>query len=126
MLLTSCSDATAPGIEGRWATRGIELVAEPNSAVIRLACDVGGRLDYGIVRDSTDSVRFSTPLWGRINAVLDFVGQFEADTLAATLTWTWLEGSQTSRTYRMVPDGDPDFFSFLCPASAGGSGEGER
>jgi hypothetical protein len=121
ILLASCGEAMAPGIEGRWATRGIELVAASNSAMLRLACDFGGRLDHGIVPDMADSVQFTVPLW-RTDAVLDFAGQFEADTLTATVTWRWSGGSQTGDTYRMVRDGDPDFLSFACLASADRSG----
>jgi hypothetical protein len=118
VLLANCTEVTAPNIQGRWAAAGIQLAAEPLTIVLQLPCDTKGQVPRTFLSDSPDMVRFSTRVIGPHGTAyaVDFLGQFRGDTLAVTLTSTFLVGEPLVQTYAMVPNGDPAFGSFICLA----------
>jgi len=112
--LAGCRDGTGPGVIGRWAATGIELIALPQTAELRLACAMPARLTHGLLPDSARTVRFSTtvqPVWGMPYRV-DFLGQLVGDSLYATLTYPG--PPPVARTYTMVPDGDAELDKIFC------------
>ena len=114
-LLGACAEATSPSVHGRWAAKGIELIAQPFSAEVRLPCATMARVARALLPDSAGTIRFSAPVTGRWTSyTVDFVGQFMGDTLAGTLTSTFAEGTPLVQFYTMVPDADPQFGSFFC------------
>ncbi len=116
-LLGACGEATGPGVQGRWAASGIELIAERFATEVRLPCATTARVPRALVPDSSGIIRFSTAATSQWTSyTLDFVGQFRGDTLAATLTSTFAVGTPLVRTYTMLPDADPQFGSFYCLA----------
>src|SRR6266550_4152911 len=113
-LLAACRDGTGPGVTGRWATTGIELVAFPQAAELRLACARPARLTHGLLPDSARTIRFSTavqPVWGTPYRV-DFLGQFLGDSLYATLTYSG--PPPVARVYTMATDGDAGLDKVFC------------
>jgi len=113
-LFLGCGDATGPGVSGRWAATGIELVALAHTAELRLACATPARLTHGLLPDSARTIRFSTmvqPVWGTPYRI-DFLGRFVGDVLLATLTYPG--PSPIARTYTMQPDGDAGLDKIFC------------
>src|SRR2546428_262200 len=113
-LFLGCGDATGPGVTGRWAATGIELVALPQTAELRLACASPARLTHGLLPDSARTVRFSItvqPVWGTAYRV-DFLGQLVGDSLYASLTYPG--PPPIARTYNMVLDGDAGLDKIFC------------
>ena len=112
--LAACRDGTGPGVTGRWAATGIELVALPQTAELRLACASPARLTHGLLPDSARTVRFSItvqPVWGTAYRV-DFLGQLVGDSLYASLTYPG--PPPIARTYNMVLDGDAGLDKIFC------------
>ncbi len=115
-LLTDCGNATGPVVTGRWAATGIELIALPQTAELRLPCAAPARVTHGLLADSAGTIRFSTPvqpIWGAPYRV-DFLGQLVGRWLFATVTRTFGAGMPASQTYTMVRDGDAGFDSIFC------------
>ncbi len=115
-FLAGCAEVTGPRIEGRWAAPAIELLAQPASTELRLACAAPARLTYGVQPDSTGTVRFSTPvqpLWGPPYRA-DFVGQLLGEWLFATVTRTFAAGTPVVQRYSLRRDGDPEFDRIFC------------
>jgi|SRR5260370_13309030 hypothetical protein len=116
-LLASCREVTGPGVEGRWASTGIELVAQQGTTELRLLCAAPARLTHGLVPDSTGTIRFSTsvqPVQLGTPYRVDFLGQLVGDTLFATVTGTGDVGRPIVQTYTMLRGGDPAFDKIFC------------
>ena len=112
--LAGCGDGTGPGVTGRWAAIGIELIALPQIAELRLACVMPARLTHGLLPDSARTLRFSTtvqPVWGTPYRV-DFLGQLVGDSLYASLTYPG--PPPVARTYAMVLNGDAGLDKIFC------------
>jgi hypothetical protein len=117
VLLAACREVTGPGIEGRWAATGIELIAQPSAAELRLVCTEPAQVPQGLVPDSAGTVRFSTqvqPVRLSLPYHVDFLGQLVGDTLAATVTWTIDARTSVSQSYLMLRDGDSGFDKIFC------------
>jgi hypothetical protein len=117
VLLAACREVTGPGIEGRWAATGIELIAEQSAAELRLVCTEPAHIAQGLVPDSGGAVRFSTqvqPVRLSPSYHVDFLGQLVGDTLAATVTWTIDARTSVSKSYVMLRDGDAGFDKIFC------------
>ncbi len=115
-LLTGCGEVTAPGVTGRWAATGIELVAQPQTAELSLPCIAPARVSHGLLPDSAGFIRFSTavqPVWGAAYRV-DFLGQLAGRWLFATVTRTVGEGPPVSESYALVRDGDSGLDKIFC------------
>jgi len=117
--LASCGELTGPGITGRWAAPGIELIAQASAAELRLVCATPGRVTHGLVPDSLGIIRFSTPV--KVLTALypasyrvDFAGHVVRDTLAATVTRVFPAGPSAVQTYTMLADGDANFGGIFC------------
>jgi hypothetical protein len=119
VVLAGCDLFTGPGIEGRWAATGIELVAEPGTAELRLACAAPARLTHGLVPDSAGTIRFSTAVQFHIGIAphlyrVDFLGHLGADTLFATVTRRFGVGAPVVQTHTMLRDGDAGWDRIGC------------
>ncbi len=117
VLLAGCREATSPGIEGRWAAYGIELIAQPSAAELRLICTEPARVTPGLVPDSTGTVRFSTqvqPVQLSLPYRVDFVGRLVGGVLAATVTRNIGAGTPVSQGYVMLRDGDSGLDKIYC------------
>jgi hypothetical protein len=116
-LLGSCRETTGPGIEGRWAATGLELVAQRGTTELQLLCAAPAGLTHGLVPNSAGTIRFSTsvqPVQLRTPYRVDFLGHLIGDTLFATVTGTGDVGGPIIQTYTMLRDGDPAFDKFFC------------
>ena len=118
-ILAGCGDFTSPGIDGRWASTGIELVGEPRTATLRLACATPARLTHGLLPDSAGSIRFSTPMQFQLGIAplvyqVDFLGHLAADTLVATVTRRLDSGASVVQTYTMLRNGDAGWDRIGC------------
>jgi hypothetical protein len=116
-LLAGCREGTGPGIEGRWAARGIELITQPGTTELQLICTSPARLTHGILPDSAGTIRFSTlvqPLAVRPPYRVDFLGTFVGNALYATVTRNSDATSPSVQTYVMLPNGDPGFAGVFC------------
>ena len=116
-FLTSCTESVGPGIKGRWAASGIELISQPGTTELRLLCFKPAQLPDGLHPDSASTIRFSVmtePLELAAPYRVDFEGQFVGDALFATVTRTSHGGSSSVQTYTMLPNGDPQFDRFAC------------
>ena len=116
VLFADCSEATGPKIQGRWAATGIELTTQPVTVVLQLPCATKGQVPRIFVTDSRGLVSFTTPVTAPYGVAytVGFQGQFRGDTLTATVTSTFLVGKPLVQTFTMLPDGDPQFGSFIC------------
>ena len=117
--LASCGELTGPGITGRWAAPGIELIAQASTAELRLVCATPARVTHGLVPDSLGIIRFSTPVKVLTASYpasyrVDFVGHVVRDTLAATVTRVFPAGPSAVQTYTMLADGDANFGGIFC------------
>src|SRR6267143_4690428 len=116
-LLAGCGEPVGPVVQGRWAATGLELIARPFAAELRLPCATAGQVRHSLVGDSAGVIRFSTPVTGYWSSyTVDFVGQIRGDSLTATLTSIFSVGAPSVRTYTMHRDADPRFDSFYCLA----------
>ena len=116
-LCFGCSDSLGPGINGRWATTGIELVGSAGGAELRLPCVRPVRLPWWTSFDATGHIQFSgsvRELWYSYDFV--FAGQLQSDTLAATLTVSVPSHPSSVMNYRMTPDGDSGLDRMFCLA----------
>src|SRR3990172_3259732 len=114
VILVACGNPTAPGIEGRWAARGIELTSRATEVLLRLPCEQI-RATPGLVPDRFGYVRFTTPVRTlSASYELDFTGQLRRDTLAATASILAPGGSPHVTTYLMLSGGDPAFDGYVC------------
>jgi len=112
-----CSDSFGPGIDGRWAAGGIELVGSAGSAELRLPCVRPVRLPRWTRFDGTGHIQFSgsvRELWYSYDFV--FAGQLQSDTLAATLTVSAPSHPPSVTNYLMTPDGDSGLDRMYCLA----------
>ena len=118
-ILGGCGDFTGPGISGRWASPGIELVGEPRAATLRLACATAARLTHGLLPDSAGSIRFSTAMEFQLGLApivyhVDFLGHLAADTLVATVTRRLDSGTSVVQTYTMLRNADAGWDRIGC------------
>ncbi len=116
-LLSGCGEITHPGIEGRWAASGIELIAQPNAAELQLVCAAPARLAHGLLPDSGGAVRFSTevqPVQLTTPYRVDFLGRLVGNALMATVTRTVDAGTSVVQSYVMLRDGDAGFDRIFC------------
>jgi hypothetical protein len=114
-LSAACGNSLGPGINGRWAATGIELVTVAGGGELRLPCvrpvpilprtrfDANGRIQFaGAVRE----------LWYNYDFV--FTGQLRADTLDATLTVTRANQAPAVTAYLMTPNADSGLDRVVC------------
>jgi hypothetical protein len=116
-LLIGCGEITSPGIEGRWAASGIELIALPSAAELHLLCAAPAHLAHGLLPDSAGVIRFSTqvqPLQLAASYRVDFLGRLAGNTLTATVTRTVDAGTPVTQTYVMLRDGDAGLNRIFC------------
>lgn len=118
----ACGNPTGPTVTGRWAARGIELIASARSAELHLPCTLPIRVPPWRRVDANGQIRFSGAVrqqWW--NFAYTFEGQVQRDTLTATLTIT-VAGQQPSvADYLMTRDGDSRLDGILCLTSRTGS-----
>jgi len=117
VLCIGCGDSLGPGINGRWAATGIELVGAGGNAELRLPCTHPVRLPRWTSFDGTGHIQFSGKVreyWYSYDFV--FAGQLQNDTLAATLTFSVPSQPPSVRDYRMTPDGDSGLDRIFCLA----------
>ncbi len=115
--LLGCGEVTSAGIQGRWATTGIELIVQPSAAELRLICVEPARVPVGLVPDSAGTVRFSTqvqPVELSAPYRVDFLGRLTGNVLLATVTRTVGAGPPVSQTYIMLRNGDSGLDNIAC------------
>jgi hypothetical protein len=116
-LLASCGQVTSPGIEGRWAATGIELVLQPNAAQLQLVCTLPAQVHLGLLPDAAGNIAFSTllqPMELQTPYHADFIGKLVADALVATVTLTRSGSSPVVHNYTMLRNGDDGFENIAC------------
>jgi hypothetical protein len=119
VVLAACGEFTGPGIEGRWAAIGIELIAEPGTAELRLPCAIPARLRQGLLPDSAGTIRFSTLVQVHIGLAsypyrIDFLGHLVGDSLFTTVTRRSEVGAPLVQTYIMLRDGNAGWDRIGC------------
>lgn len=114
-LSVGCGDSLGPGINGRWAAMGIELVGDGGGATLRLPCTRPVELPRSIAFDKSGHVQFSGSVreqWYSFDFV--FAGQLERDALVATLTFSSPGQPPSVSNYRMTQSGEPGLDGMFC------------
>lgn len=116
-LLAACHDFMGPGIEGRWAAPGIELMAQARDAELQFICTAPAHVGHGLLPDSAGTFRFSTQVVGYQLATpiqVDFAGRLVGDTLIATVTRGAGGNAPEVQTYAMLRNGDSGIEKIAC------------
>jgi hypothetical protein len=120
VVLAGCSEVAGPGVTGRWAAPGIELIAEASTAELHLACATAAPVTHGLVPDSLRTIRFSTLVTVFTASYppsyrVDFVGHLAGDTLAAMVARVVAAGPPAVQAYTMLAGGDAHLGGIFCP-----------
>ena len=117
-LLAACHDFIGPGIEGRWAAPGIQLIAQAGDAELQFYCTSPAHVGHGLLPDAAGAFRFSTQVVGhQLGATpirVDFVGRLVRDTVIATVTRARDGNAPDVLTYVMLRDGDSGIEKVAC------------
>ncbi len=115
IIFVACNDSLGPVIRGRWATTGIELIANATTRELHVACNRPAPVPRTARLDREGKMQFSGTLGNSITSYhFTFSGQVRGDTLAATMTTSTPGGASYTRDYLMTADGDPGFAGLLC------------
>ena len=116
-LLAACHDFIGPGIEGRWAAPGIQLIGQASDAELQFYCTTPAHVGHGLLPDAAGVFRFSTQVVGYQLATpirVNFVGQLVRDTLIATVTRAGDGNAPDVLTYVMLRNGDSGIDKVAC------------
>lgn len=114
---TACSDSLGPGVTGRWAATGIELLATNGVVELRLPCASPFHAPR-FIRFTGEPIEFSGRVGSQWSYDFTFRGQLVRDTLVATLLLPVPNRDPTTINYRMTPDGDSGLDRQVCLAGA--------
>jgi len=115
MACVACTDSFGPGIVGRWAAPGIELVTRTDGGELRLPCVSPFELSRLARFDTTGAIQFAgaaREMWYNYDFV--FRGQLHGDTLSATLTVTAPDHVPAVVEYLMTPGADSGLERVVC------------
>jgi hypothetical protein len=115
MVFVACNDSLGPAIHGRWATTGIELIANAETRELHVACNRPARIPWAARLDDNGRFEFSGTLGNSMTSYdFTFSGQIRGDTLAVTMSSNVAGGPTFTRDYLMTADGDPAFDRLMC------------
>ena len=115
VLIAACGESLGPGLSGRWAASGIELISRGTSGELRLPCVPPVQFPRDVRFTADGRIRFPgavRELWYNYDFI--FSGHVQGDTLAASLT-VRLPGEEPKVIqYVMTRDGESGLQKQVC------------